>query len=217
MPISAGTVKTTTFSDEVLTGHRPVQLAGVAAAPAGALAWRGPQRRLLPDLVRELPRHGQPGASLPQTSAPTVSRRRRTRCCRTAAASKSAGCTTSCPSKFGQVDNLVTLSEHFGGQTEVFNGVDITMSARLGRRSLRAGRRGDRRNRHRHLCHERQAGRSGTGLVRRRHLGRRSTAASAHRGGPRAPSSRRRWSTRFGGTCRRAPTSGCCRAFPLHR
>jgi len=35
------------------------------------------------------------------------------------------------PAKFGQVDNLITLAENFGGRTEVFNGVDVSMTGRL--------------------------------------------------------------------------------------
>jgi hypothetical protein len=37
------------------------------------------------------------------------------------------------PTLFGQVDNLVTLTSHYGKQTEVFNGVDVTVSARFSR------------------------------------------------------------------------------------
>ena len=36
------------------------------------------------------------------------------------------------PDAFGQVDNLVTQSSHYGNQTEVFNGVDVTLKARFG-------------------------------------------------------------------------------------
>ena len=35
------------------------------------------------------------------------------------------------PSRFGQVQNFVTFAENFGKQREVYNGVDLTMSARL--------------------------------------------------------------------------------------
>ena len=35
--------------------------------------------------------------------------------------------------KFGQVDNLVTFSETFGGRTDIYNGVDVTFNARLAR------------------------------------------------------------------------------------
>ena len=37
------------------------------------------------------------------------------------------------PDKFGQTDNVVTLDRHFGQQTEVYDGVDILVNARLGR------------------------------------------------------------------------------------
>ena len=36
------------------------------------------------------------------------------------------------PAVFGQVSNLVTQSSHYGEMTEVYNGVDLTMNARLG-------------------------------------------------------------------------------------
>jgi hypothetical protein len=35
------------------------------------------------------------------------------------------------PTAFGRVDNYVTRADNFGGQTEVFNGVDVTANARL--------------------------------------------------------------------------------------
>ena len=37
------------------------------------------------------------------------------------------------PAKFGQVHNLVTLASHYGKQTDVFNGVDVTIAARFGK------------------------------------------------------------------------------------
>ena len=38
----------------------------------------------------------------------------------------------STPNKFGQVDSYVTPADNFGGQTEVFNGVDVNANARIG-------------------------------------------------------------------------------------
>lgn len=43
------------------------------------------------------------------------------------------------PSKFGLVDNLVTFADTFGTQTEVYNGVDVTMNARLPNRGFVQG------------------------------------------------------------------------------
>jgi carboxypeptidase family protein len=37
------------------------------------------------------------------------------------------------PEKFGQVDNLITQSSHYGKQSEVFDGIDVTLTARFGR------------------------------------------------------------------------------------
>jgi hypothetical protein len=36
------------------------------------------------------------------------------------------------PSRFGQINNLITLSEPFGEQTEVYDGFDLTVNARFG-------------------------------------------------------------------------------------
>jgi hypothetical protein len=35
------------------------------------------------------------------------------------------------PARFGQVSNLITLSKHFGGRTEVYNGFDVSLTGRL--------------------------------------------------------------------------------------
>jgi hypothetical protein len=43
------------------------------------------------------------------------------------------------PAKFGQVDNLVTRAKNFGDRSQVYNGVDISANARLGRGALLAG------------------------------------------------------------------------------
>jgi outer membrane receptor protein involved in Fe transport len=37
------------------------------------------------------------------------------------------------PAKFGLVDNLVVLASNFGKQTEIYNGIDVTLSARFGK------------------------------------------------------------------------------------
>jgi hypothetical protein len=41
--------------------------------------------------------------------------------------------------KFGQVDNYVTAADNFGGQTEVFNGVDLNADARIAGLTVRGG------------------------------------------------------------------------------
>lgn len=43
------------------------------------------------------------------------------------------------PSGFGLVDNLTTQASHYGKQTQVFNGVDVTVNARLGGRGYLSG------------------------------------------------------------------------------
>ena len=43
------------------------------------------------------------------------------------------------PAKFGLVNNLVTQAAHYGKQTEVYNGFDLTMNARFGKGGLLSG------------------------------------------------------------------------------
>jgi len=43
------------------------------------------------------------------------------------------------PTKFGQVDNVVTYAKDFGKETEVYDGLDLTMNARLPNGGLVAG------------------------------------------------------------------------------
>jgi hypothetical protein len=43
------------------------------------------------------------------------------------------------PAKFGQVSNVVNLDRQYGGQSEVYNGVDVTLNARLGNGGLIGG------------------------------------------------------------------------------
>ena len=43
------------------------------------------------------------------------------------------------PNKAGQIDNLVTLAKNFGKQTEIYNGFDVNMTARLPRGTLLSG------------------------------------------------------------------------------
>jgi hypothetical protein len=41
--------------------------------------------------------------------------------------------------KFGQVSNVVNLDSHYGGQSEVYDGIDVTLNARLGNGGLIGG------------------------------------------------------------------------------
>jgi hypothetical protein len=43
------------------------------------------------------------------------------------------------PAKFGLVDNFVTSSDKFGEESEIYNGIDLTVQARLGRSTLSGG------------------------------------------------------------------------------
>ena len=43
------------------------------------------------------------------------------------------------PLKFGQINNLLTQGSHYGSQTEVFNGIDVTINARFGQGRLLSG------------------------------------------------------------------------------
>ena len=55
------------------------------------------------------------------------------------AASGSAALLEITPAKFGQVSNVVNLDSHYGGQSEVYDGVDVTLNARLGNGGLIGG------------------------------------------------------------------------------
>ena len=89
------------------------------------------RRRLLPPRLGPFPGDRQPAARRPRTSPGSTSWRRPTRACRAAAATRSAVSTTWCPAKFGQVRNLNALSDEYGNQFENWNGVDVTVNARL--------------------------------------------------------------------------------------
>ena len=43
------------------------------------------------------------------------------------------------PEKFGLVDNVVTLADHFGKRTQVYNGIDVVLNARFGKGGLVSG------------------------------------------------------------------------------
>ena len=43
------------------------------------------------------------------------------------------------PAKFGQVDNLVRLASHFGGQSQVYDGVDVGINSRFARGGVLSG------------------------------------------------------------------------------
>ena len=82
----------------------------------------------------------EPGDRLRRVSA---SRRRPTRGCRNSG-ERLCGLYDLKPAKFGQVDNLVTQQSNFGEQTQVYNGVDVTID-----RALRPRRAVLRRPQHR--------------------------------------------------------------------
>jgi hypothetical protein len=43
------------------------------------------------------------------------------------------------PARFGQVSNVVNLDRQYGGQSEVYDGIDVTLNARFGRGGLLGG------------------------------------------------------------------------------
>ena len=43
------------------------------------------------------------------------------------------------PAQFGKIDNLVSQASHYGKQTEVYNGVDVTINARFGAGTVLSG------------------------------------------------------------------------------
>jgi hypothetical protein len=109
-----------------------LQLAAGRAGAAPASAERGVERRLLPHLVRQLPRHRQPGTTASDydpfcVTAPADQR------LPAAAATQVCGLYDIKPGAFGRVDNVVTQHTHYGKQKEVFNGVDVGLEARMAR------------------------------------------------------------------------------------
>ena len=99
--------------------------------PAGSRAPRLGERRLLPALVRQLVRRRQPGDESRRTTRRSASRRRSIRGCRTAAATRSAVCTTSCRTSSDRSTSSRSASSNFGKQTENWQGVDVNVIARL--------------------------------------------------------------------------------------
>ena len=112
-------------------GNRPWNCGVLDQRAARADAARRHRRRLLPPLVRQLPGDRQPGEHRGRLRSVTASPRRSIRGCRTAAATWSPASTTSTRAKFGLVDNYTTFASDFGEQTETWNGVDLSVNARL--------------------------------------------------------------------------------------
>ena len=125
------TVQNTTYADDVLTGNRPYNWQGSLQVqhelwPRVALnvgyfrTWYGnfratDNRALTPQDFDPYCITAPVNAGLPGGGGNQI-----------------CGFYDVVPAKFGQSNNLVTLTEHYGKQTEVFNGVDVTMSARFG-------------------------------------------------------------------------------------
>ena len=125
------TVKTTTYSDDVLTGNRQYN-------------WQGSvqlQQQLWPGVALNVGYFRTWYGNFRATNNQAVTAADFSPYCVTAPSNallpggggnQICGMYDVTPSKFGLVDNLVTLSDNFGGQSEVFNGVDVTTTARLG-------------------------------------------------------------------------------------
>ena len=130
-PTTFGTlVKTTTYSDEVLTGNRPY-------------SWQGSlqlQHELRSGIAVNVGYFRTWYGNFRVTENLAVGPQDFTSYCITAplnAALPAGGGSQICGfydvslAKFGQTNNLVTLASKYGDQTEVFNGIDVTTSARF--------------------------------------------------------------------------------------
>ncbi len=109
----------------------PDQLGDVGQRRARADAARRHRRRLLPPLVGELPRDRQPGAHAGRLHARSTSSTPSTPRLGADSGATVRGFVDVVPTKFGQVNNYNTLSTKIGDQTEVWQGVDFTINARL--------------------------------------------------------------------------------------
>ena len=130
-----------------------LQLADVAGAAARAAAEHGAQRRLLPHVVRQLPRHRQPGGDAGRLRSVLHHRAGRPRLPDGVSGKQICGLYDIKPAKFGLVDNLVTQASHYGDRSEVFNGIDVSLNTRFAAGRRVPGRREhgpDRRGQLRH-------------------------------------------------------------------
>ena len=162
------------YDDEVLTQPR-LQLGGSASVQHELVAARVGQRRLFPPLVRQLHRHrqraGHAGRLQPVlrhgAARSAAARRRRLPVC---------GLYDISAAKFGQSNNVVTLATNFGDQHEIYNGVDVSVNARLPRGVVVSGGTSTGRVAHRQLLRRRFAAASAELRRRRRRSRRRSSA-----------------------------------------
>jgi hypothetical protein len=132
-PSTFGTlVKTTTYSEDVLTGSRPyswqasLQLQhelrpGVAFNVGYFRTWYG-NFRVFDNLAVGPQDFNSFCVTAPVSSALPGG-----------GGNQICGLYDVTPAKFGATNTLVTLASKYGDQTEVFNGIDVTMSARLGK------------------------------------------------------------------------------------
>ena len=113
-------------------GHAAVRLADRRHAAAGDPAARVDRSRLLAPLAAELHRHRQPERQRQRTSISSASSRRPIRACPAAAATRSAASTTSSlTSSRCRSNNLRTYAPDYGKISQVYNGIDININARM--------------------------------------------------------------------------------------
>ena len=132
---SARRIAATQYAQDVTRrlGRAPVQLAGLGVAPARAAAGRRADRRLLPHVVRQLPRHRQSGGdaggfrSVLHHGAGGCAAARRRRVSDLRALRRAAGEVR--PGRQPR-DAQRRIS---GSGRQVYNGVDVSLSARFGR------------------------------------------------------------------------------------
>ncbi len=207
-------VRRTTFADEVLTGNRPynwqgsLQLQqqlwnGVAINVGYFRTWYGNFRVTVNEAVTVQDFNpycvtAPSNQALPGGGGQSI-----------------CGLYDVVPAKFGQSNSLITLADEYGKHREVYNGVDVTMTARFGRGGFLQGGLSTGTTATNNCYQNELPNITAQGSLAS--TPRSPSTATSARPGPAARNSKRRWYTRSGGVSRRARITRTCRPFPRRR